>query len=107
MTGVVTFFHGEDGSFAEAHDLDPSDVVHYDSEKYAELPRNRFCLTLVSPPGVAAVGSLLDTWNDVRFDQASGTLSLSVLRPVSLPYREGSALLCNVEQRWVAVELAE
>ena len=102
---VLTFFRGEDGSFAEAHDLDPSDLVPYESEKYAELPRNRFCLVLVSPRGVGAVGSLLDTWNDVRFDRASGTLSLSVLRPVSLPSQEGGALLCDVEQRWVAVEI--
>ena len=87
------------------HNYNPRDRLRVNLK--SEMPRNRFCLTLVSPPGVGAVGSLLDTWNDVRFDQASGTLSLSVLRPVSLPYREGSALLCNVEQRWVAVELAE
>lgn len=42
---VVTFFHGEDGSFAEAHDLDPSDLVPYNSEKYAELT-GQVCLTL-------------------------------------------------------------
>jgi hypothetical protein len=102
---VISFFSGEDGRFLESHDLDPSDLVPYDSGRYAELPRDGLCLTLATPRGVEGAGSLLDTWSDVRFDRPSGTLSLSVFRPVSSPVKEHGALRCRVEQRWVAVRL--
>jgi hypothetical protein len=106
-SAVLSFFRGDDGSLLESRDFNPSDLVPYDVEQYAGLPRNGLSLTLVNPPGVQAVGLLLDTWSDVRFDQASNTLSLSVLRPVSPPVKENGALRCRVDSRWVAVRLGD
>jgi hypothetical protein len=85
--------------------FDPIDVVPYDWDKYVQLSRDSFCL--VSGPSMGSVGQLLDTWSEVQFDQASSTLLLAVLRPVSTPYRVGGQLLCKVERHWVAVELEE
>ena len=101
----LTFFRGEDGTVTEAYGLDPLDLVPYDWERYVQLPRDRFCL--VSSPSMGSVGRLLDIWSEVQFDQASSTLLLAVLRPVSAPYRAGGQLLCNVERHWMAVEFEE
>ena len=101
---TLTFHSGVDGTAKETHDLDPLDLVPYRSEDYIELPRDRLSLQWIDPP-IQSAGSLLDTWNSVRFDRGSNTLFLAVTRPVSSPYREEGELLCKVEQRWVAVEL--
>lgn len=100
----LIFYNGVDGSVKESHDLDPLDIVPYNVDDYAEIPRERFSLRVVEPP-IGAVGSMLDNWNTVTFDQASSTLHLSVFRPVSAPYRLGGELLCDVKQSSVAVEL--
>jgi hypothetical protein len=94
----------------EAHELDPIDLVPYDAQPFAGLPRDRFCL--VVRPSIRAVGQLLDTWHGVHFDQALNTLYLAVYRPASSPYPDDSVFkqhtesVCNVEERWVAVELS-
>jgi hypothetical protein len=100
----ITFYSGVDGALKEAHDVNPEDLVPYDSKDYVELPRDRPCLVSVDL-GFRCVGSLLDTWSSVRFDQALNTLFLGVFRPVSSPYREGGELVCKVKEVWVAVEL--
>jgi hypothetical protein len=101
---MLTFHAGEDGACGEAHELDPSDLVPYDAERFADLPRARFCLVVT--PSVRAVGLLLDTWHSVRFHQPSATLYLAVYRPVSPGYWDKGEWLCHVEEQWVAVELA-
>lgn len=116
---MLTFYAGEDGTLGEAYELDPADVVPYDAERFAHLPRDRFCLVVT--PSMGSVGQLLDTWHGVHFDQASSTLYLAVYRPDLAVDRPGFAVdsqvsaalksnaggeFCNVEERWVAVELA-
>lgn len=102
---AISFFSGVDGALQETHDLDPSDIVPYNANDYLQLSRDG--LSLVSADaGFRSVGSLLDTWSDVSFDQTSGTLFLGVFRPVSLPYRAADGeLVCKVKQSWVAVEI--
>ena len=100
----LTFYAGEDGAPGDACDLDPRDLVPYDAEHYGDLPRGRFSLVVTS--SMRSVGLLLDTWHSVQFHQPSATLYLAVYRPVSPVYRLNGEQLCNVEERWVAVELA-
>lgn len=100
----LIFYNGIDGSIKETLDLDPLDIVPYDVDDYAEIPRERFSLRVVDPP-IGSVGSMLDNWNTVIFDQAASTLSVSIFRPVSAPYRLGEELLCDVRLTSVAVEL--
>jgi hypothetical protein len=100
----LSFYAGVDGSLKETQDLDPIDIVPYNSEAYAEIPRGHFSLRVIDPP-IGAVGSLLDNWNNAVFDQTSSTLFLSIFRPVSAPFGEGEQSLCDVKQVWVAVEL--
>ena len=100
----LNFYNGVDGSLRETHDLDPIDIVPYNREDYAEISRDHFSLNVIEP-AIGSVGSMLDNWNTVIFDEASSTLFLSIFRPVSAPYDRGGELLCDVKQTWVAVEL--
>jgi hypothetical protein len=100
----LTFYAGADGAAGDVCDLDPMDLVPYDAEHYADLPRGRFSLIVTS--SMRSVGLLLDTWHSVQFHQPSATLYLAVYRPVSPVYRLNGEQLSNVEERWVAVELA-
>jgi hypothetical protein len=100
----LIFYDGVDGSIKESHDVDPLDIVPYNVDDYAGIPRERFSLRVVEPP-IGSIGAMLDNWNTVMFDQASSTLFLSVFRPVSAPYQLGGELLCDVKQTSVAVEL--
>lgn len=100
----IRFYSGVDGALKETHDLDPNDLVPYNSEDYIGLSREG--LSLISADvGFRSIGSLLDTWSSVRFDRVSNTLLLEVFRPVTSPYREGAELVCKVKQVWVAVEV--
>ena len=100
----IRFYSGLDGALKETHDLDPKDLVPYNWEDYVQLSRDR--LSLISADiGFQSVGSLLDTWSGVKFDQASNTLFLGVHRPVSPPYRDGEEWVCKIKIVWVAVEV--
>ena len=97
----LVFYDGVVGERVEAMDLDPVDLVPYDHERYATLPRR--ALTLVLSSGVRADGVLLDSWNAARFDPLTDTLRLATYRPVSAPQHD--RLTCEVEARWVSVTL--
>ena len=99
----IRFYSGVDGELKETHDLDPRDLVPYNWEDYVELSRDGLSL-ISADAGFRSVGSLLDTWSSVKFDQASNTLMLAVFRPVSPAYRE-LEWVCKVKQVWVAVEI--
>jgi hypothetical protein len=101
-TTRLAFHDGMTGQLVEAIDLDPIDLVPYNSGAYARIPRSGCTLALRS--GVRAAGFLLDTWHDARFDAETGTLRLATYRPVSEPYSD--QLACDVEARWIAVSLA-
>ncbi len=100
----LRFYSGVDGTLQGTYDVDPIDLVPYRREDYVEISRDRFSLVVVDPP-VRAVGSLLDSWNSVVFEQASNTLFLSVYRPVSSPYQQDGEVLCKVQPSSVSVEL--
>jgi hypothetical protein len=101
---MLAFYAGEDGSLCQASALDPADLVPYSAERFARLPRDRFCLVL--PDSVRSVGHLLDMWFDSRFDRANDTLYLGVYRPVSEIYAKEGEWCCGVDEKWIAVTLA-
>lgn len=98
----LAFFEGGNGRLVEAIDLDPADLLPYDSGRFDRIPRSGFSLTVKT--GIRAVGSLLDTWHAARFDPDTDTLRLATYRPVSPA--QGHPPTCTVEARWVAVTLA-
>jgi hypothetical protein len=100
---TVTFYAGDDAAVGETHELDPLDLVPYDADEFRDLAREGLCLVI--GPSTGSVAQLLDMWHRAEFDQPSGTLYLSVYRPVSAVFRDGTQPLCKVEERWVAVEL--
>lgn len=100
----IRFYSGLDGALKETHDLDPKDLLPYNWKDYVALSRNK--LSLISADvGFRSVGSLLDRWSGMQFDQASNTLFLGVYRPASPPYRESEEWVCKVKDVWVAVEI--
>ena len=101
----LAFYREEDASLTATYDLDPIDVVPYDSAKYAALLRQRH--NLIARPHGRYVGTLLDVWSDVRFDQSSNTLFMRVLRPASELYNHENETFCNVEECWMAAEVGD
>lgn len=102
---MLTFYRGDDGARGESLEVDPGDLAPYQAQEFAALARDT--PSLVIPPGARGEGSLLDVWHSMQFDHASDTLYLGTYRPVSAVYRDVGGLQCDVEERWVAVELGE
>lgn len=107
---MLTFYDGETGARAEAFALDPHELVPYDADAFSRIARDRF--SLVVSPSIGAAGHLLDTWHGVGFDRPSSTLFLAVYRPVSAvytstapPYGSAGGAVCDVDERWIAVEI--
>lgn len=97
----IRFYSAADGSLVAALDLDPRELVPYDEPAFAHVPRERYSLSV--GPGTLAVGSLLDVWNEVRYDEHEGLLLLSVYRPTRQARDAG--LPCPVSERWIGVHL--
>lgn len=100
----IGFFKAKDGSVIGKQLLDPKRLVPYEAEKYRSVPRDRY--SLIVPPSTRAVGSLLDVWNEVVYDQERKLLFLSTYRPVSVILESDGHPACKVEERWVSVELS-
>lgn len=99
---MLRAYSGADGRVQEARRLDPRDLVPYDHDRYAGIASAGF---LRVGANTWSDGSMLDRWNDIRFERSSTRLLLSVFRPVSAPYAGPMRPGCDVTEAWVAVEL--
>jgi len=95
----ITFINAENGKIVSDELLEPEKLVPYDEGEYKSIPRGRYSLVLST--STRSVGSLLDTWNDVIYDQEKGMIFLSVYRPTSKIYTLDSNPVCQVEKKWV------
>jgi hypothetical protein len=100
----IGFFKAGDGSVVGKQLLDPKELVPYEAEKYKSVPRDRY--SLIVSPSTRAVGSLLDVWSEVVYDQERGLLFLSTYRPVSGIFELDGHPACEVEEEWVSVEMS-
>jgi hypothetical protein len=105
----IRFYRARDARASEQFGLDPGKLVPWDAEPYTRLRRDFWSLELSD--GTGAVGSLLDTWHDFRYDAVRGELSLGTYRPVSAPFSVetdwGKEWMCRAEEHWITVDLRE
>ena len=78
-----TLIDAENQQVITREEIDPNKLVPYDQEKYKFIPRGSHSLVLGNS---RTVGSFLDNWREVLFDQEKSVIYLSTLRPVSDPY---------------------
>ena len=90
----ITFVNAENGTIVANELLNPEKLVPYNSDEYKSVPRGRYSLVL--SPSTRSVGSLLDTWNDMNYDQEKGMIFLSVYRPISKVYELDGNPVCQV-----------
>jgi hypothetical protein len=96
----LRFFAGTDGSVLGEDVLDPAVVLPL----RAPIPEHkRDTYSLAIGPGLTAVGRLLDTWVQARYDAGTEELLLMTYRPLDeMPTRKGGEI--PVEECWVAVD---
>ena len=99
----ITFVNAENGTVISNELLDPVKLLPYNNDEYKSIPRGSYSLVL--SPTTRSVGSLLDTWHDVIYDQAKGTIFLSVYRPISKVYELDRRPVCQVEKKWIALKM--
>lgn len=99
----ITFINAENGAMVSDELLDPEKLVPYNQDEYKSIPRGKHSLVLSASS--RSVGSLLDTWNDVMYDQEKSTIFLSVYRPVSKVYKLNGNSVCQVEKKWVSLKM--
>lgn len=99
----ITFINAENGKIVSDELLEPEKLVPYDEGEYKNIPRGRYSLVLSA--STRSVGSLLDTWNDVIYDQEKGMIFLSVYRPISKVYKLDGNPVCQVEKKWVSLKM--
>ena len=99
----ITFINAENGKIVSDELIEPEKLVPYDKDEYKNIPRGKYSLILSA--STRSVGSLLDTWNDVIYDQEKGIIFLSVYRPTSKVYKLDSNPVCQVEKKWVSLKM--
>lgn len=99
----IEFFDAANGKTRAAYDLDNKELLPYPTAKYDSIPRNAFSLVLSK--STRCVGSFLDVWTRIHFEDSRRLLQLETYRPTGEPFRHNGSLLCNAEPRWVEIEL--
>lgn len=99
----ITFINAENGKIVSNELLEPEKLVPYDEGEYKNVPRGGYSLVLSA--STRSVGTLLDTWNDVIYDQEKGMILLSVYRPTSKVYKLDGSPVCQVEKKWVSLKM--
>ena len=99
----ITFINAENGTKVSSELLDPVKFVPYSDDEYKSISRGRYSLVLSS--STRAIGYLLDTWNDVVYDQEKSTIFLSVYRPASKVYELDGYPVCEAEKKWVSLKM--
>jgi hypothetical protein len=99
----IEFFDAASGKTCGAYDLDNEELLPYPASKYRSIPRNAFSLLLSK--STRCVGSFLDVWTRIYFEDSRRLLQLETYRPTAEPFHSDGGLLCNAEPRWVEIEL--
>lgn len=99
----ITFINAENGKIVSDELLEPGKLIPYDEGEYRSVPRGRYSLVLSA--STRSAGILLDTWDDVIYDQKKGIVFLSVYRPTSKVYKLDGNPVCQVEKKWVSLKI--
>jgi hypothetical protein len=99
----IHFYEANAGTAVGEIALDPKTLLPYQASEYASIPRNPYSLILSRSR--RSVGHFLDIWTRVHFDDSRSVLQLQTYRPTSEPFVEGHATVCEVDPRWIEVEL--
>jgi hypothetical protein len=97
-------FSAETGAIQTEIVIDPAEILPYDEEAFANLPRDSYSLQV--SPGRHAVGRLLDIWHRPFFDPDNLSLTLAVYRPSLEHPTQSQGSRQAVEEVWATVKLA-
>ncbi len=97
----LRFFDARTGNDCAAEPIHPSSLFPYAEEKYKWLRRDSWVLVLSEAR--QCIGSLLDQWSSITFDESAGVLRMMVYRPVGEIFERQSQQVCHVEENWVEV----
>jgi hypothetical protein len=100
---TLRFFGGENGKSKLDIPLNPVSLFPYDEAKYRSLGRDSWALVLSD--FTQSVGSLMDEWSSIEFDDNSDVLKLMVYRPIGEMFDRRSQSVCRVQENWVEVRL--
>jgi len=98
----IAFYVPSQSEPERCFDLDPADLVPYDSRSYETVPRESYSLVLRRSWGV---GRLMDDWSSVKFNSVKNTVLLQTFRPVGKPFAHQRGTMCKAQQEWVRVHL--
>lgn len=99
----LRFFDAETGDAKSDIPLNPNWLFPYDEANYRSLGRDSFSLVLSH--STQCVGSLIDEWSSIDFDEDSGVLRLMVYRPVGPTFEKRNQRVCKVQENWVEVRI--
>ncbi len=99
----LRFFDAETGEGKLDIPLNPTWLFPYDEATYRSLGRDSFALVLSE--STQCVGSLMDEWSSIDFDENSEVLKLMVYRPVGRIFEKRNQRVCKVQENWVEVGL--
>lgn len=99
----LRFFDAETRDAKSDIPLNPLWLFPYDEADYRTLGRDSYPLVL--SPSTQCVGSLIDEWSSIDFDEDSGVLRLMVYRPVGPTFEKRNQRACKVQENWVEVRI--
>lgn len=99
----LRFFDAETGDAKSDTPLNPTWLFPYDEATYRSLGRDSFSLVLSH--STQCVGSLIDEWSSIDFDEDSAVLRLMVYRPVGQIFEKRNQRVCKVLENWVEVRI--
>ena len=100
---TLRFFDADTGDAKSDIPLNPLSLFPYDEAAYRSLGRDSYSLVLSESK--QCVGSLLDEWSSIDFDEDSGVLRMMVYRPVGPIFEKRNQRVCKVQENWVEVRI--
>jgi hypothetical protein len=100
---TLRFFNAETAGLSASQAFNPNSLFPYDEVKYKDLSRDSFSLVLSGSS--QCVGSLLDEWSSIDFDENTGVLRMMVYRPLGEIFERRSLRSCEVKESWVEIRL--
>lgn len=99
----LRFFDAETSDAKSDAPLNPIWLFPYDEATYRSLGRDSFSLVLSH--STQCVGSLIDEWSSIDFDEDSAVLRLMVYRPVGQIFEKRNQRVCKVLENWVEARI--